>query len=198
MCTVLNGKRVKLLIKSGTGSYFSGKVEKLWAFVEEGPGAKLSLAYMHGKSNSSAVILPQWAKKEGSTSACYLWRFTEVWEMLMWLTFIYNVFRNGPRVHVLPLRLSYCTCWGKKGVIQNLLCSARAHNADFFFFWDFSVTLVENFSPPSIPSLVSKYLSLCASVPRWRRGKPSGAFVLPECLSWKCELFHGLAEHRFI
>lgn len=64
MCTVLNGERVKLLIKSGTGSYFSGKVEKLRAFVEEGPGAKLSLAYMHGKSNSSAVILPQWAKKK--------------------------------------------------------------------------------------------------------------------------------------
>lgn len=48
-------------------------------------------------------------KKDGSTSACYLWRFTEVWEMLMWLTFIYNMFRNGPRVHVLPLRLSFRT-----------------------------------------------------------------------------------------
>lgn len=52
--------------------------------------------------------------------------------------------------------------------------------------------------PPSVPSFLSKYLSLCASVPRWRRGKPSGAFVLPECLSWKYELFQGLAERRFI
>lgn len=147
-------------------------------------------------------------KKDGSTSACYLWRFTEVWEMLMWLTFIYNMFRNGPHVHILPLRLSYCTCargrkkrkGGKYGVIEDLLCSARAHNADFFFFffWEFSVTLVEDFFHPTIPSPLSKYLSLCTSVPRWRSGEQSGAFVLPECLSRKCELFHGLAEQRFI
>lgn len=42
---------------------------------------------------------------------------------------------------------------GKKAVIQNLLGSARAHNADFFFFFfgEFSVTLVGNFSPlPSV------------------------------------------------
>lgn len=144
-------------------------------------------------------------KKEGSTSACYLWRFTEVWEMLMWLTFIYNMFRNGPRVHILPLRLSYCTCSRKKEkyrVIQNLLCSARAHNDDFF--WRILCHISGGFLPPKptphppIPSPLSKYLSLCVSVPRWRRGEQSSAFVLPECLSRKCELFHGLDEQRFI
>lgn len=114
--------------------------------------------------------------------------------MLMWLTFIYNMFRNGPHVHVLPLRLSYCTCSRKKrencGVIQNLLCSARAHNDDFFiFFLKILCHISGGFLPPlprknSLPSL-SKYLSLCVSVPRWRRGEQSGAFVLPECLSQK-------------
>lgn len=146
-------------------------------------------------------------KKEGSTSACYLWRFTEVWEMLMWLTFIYNMFRNGPHVHVLPLRLSYCTCSRKKrencGVIQNLLCSARAHNDDFFFFfWKFSVTLVEDFYPPSpekIPSPLSLNISLYVCL-----SPDEGAASRAVLLSYrsvslkKCELFHGLAEQRFI
>lgn len=58
----------------------------------------------------------------------------------------------------------------------------------FFFFWKFC-HISGGFLPPlprknSLPSL-SKYLSLCVSVPRWRRGEQSGAFVLPECLSQK-------------
>lgn len=77
------------------------------------------------------------------------------------------MFRNGPRVHVLPLRLSFCTVAGEKerkyGVIQNQLCSARAYNANFYFFGKFSVTLAEDFSPPRIPPFslnISLYVCL--------------------------------------
>lgn len=39
-----------LLIKSGTGFFsFGEKWEKLCGFVEESPGAKLSLGYVHGE-----------------------------------------------------------------------------------------------------------------------------------------------------
>lgn len=153
-------------------------------------------------------------KKDGSTSACYLWRFTEVWEMLMWLTFIYNMFRNGPHVHILPSKIKLLRLNGEGGGKKKgkntewyWICFAvQEHTTQifFFFFWggvggcELSVTLVEDFFHPTIPSLLSKYLSLCTSVPRWRSGEQSGAFVLPECLSPKCELFHGLAEQRFI
>lgn len=93
------------------------------------------------------------------------------------------MFRNGPHVHILPSKIKLLRLNGeggekkgeKYGVIQDLLCGARAHNADFFFFllgWggvggcELSVTLVEDFFHPTIPSLLSKYLSLCTSVPR--------------------------------
>lgn len=83
------------------------------------------------------------------------------------------------------------------------ICFAvQEHTTQIFFFFGrgrgLSVILVEDFFHPTIPSLLSKYLSLCTSVPRCRSGEQSGAFVLPECLSRKCELFHGLAEQRFI
>lgn len=75
------------------------------------------------------------------------------------------MFRNGLRVHVLPLRLSYCTLEKKTkySVIQNLLCSARAYNDDFFWGGGFSVTLVEDFYPPQSPPLslnISLYVCL--------------------------------------
>lgn len=53
------------------------------------------------------------------------------------------MFRNGPHVHILPSKIKLLRLNGeggekkgkKYGVIQDLLCGARAHNADFFFFF---------------------------------------------------------------
>ena len=111
-------------------------------------------------------------KKEGSTSACYLWRFTEVWEMLMWLTFIYNMFQNGPHVHILPLRLSYCTCLRKKKIKDwYRICFAVQEHTMMIFFLRILCHIRSGFLVPSSPSPLSKYLSLCVSVPRWRSGE---------------------------
>lgn len=46
-----------LLIKSGTGFFrFGEKWEKSCGFVEESPGAKLSLGYMHGEGEKTKTI----------------------------------------------------------------------------------------------------------------------------------------------
>lgn len=53
------------------------------------------------------------------------------------------MFRNGPHVHILPSKIKLLRLNGEGekrekygyGVIQDLLCGARAHNADFFSFW---------------------------------------------------------------
>lgn len=115
-------------------------MEKLRAFVEEGPGAKLSLAYMHGKSNSSTVILPQWAKKRGINLSML---FMEIYGSLGNANVI-NIYlqhvskwpscpRFAFKIKLLHLRSSKKE---KKnyGAIQDLLCSARADNDDFLFF----------------------------------------------------------------
>lgn len=62
-------------------------------------------------------------------------------------------------------KIKYTRLKRQNTAIQNLLCGARAH-ADFFSGGGFSVTLVEDFFNPTVPSPLSKYLSLCMPVPR--------------------------------
>jgi hypothetical protein len=67
---------------------------------------------------------------------------------------------------------------------------------------EFSVTLEEDFffslSPPQPhPHSLNISLYVCLS-PDEGAASRADAFVLPECLSRRCELFHGLAEQRFI
>lgn len=137
----------------------SGKIRLLcW----KKPRSEACISLHAWQSNSSTVILPQWAKKrEGSTSACYLWRFTKVWETLMWLTFIYNMALSGPHVH---MYISYINIYiyiqsqrESERETERLIQNLRMHNGVFFFFHKFYVTLVEDF----FSSPLSKYLSLC-------------------------------------
>lgn len=150
-------EQVLILVESG----------KIKSFCEERPRSKAFISLHAWQKQFINCNFASMGKKDGSTSACYLWRFTEVWEMLMWLTFIYNMFRNGPRVHVLPLRLSFRTPVGETGgkkAIPNLLCSARTQDLFIYLFFPVaaaavvvvggcaSVTLVEDFFHPTVPS----------------------------------------------
>lgn len=99
-------------------------------------------------------------------------------------------------LHLLKKKRENC------GVIQNLLCSARAHNDDFFFL-KILCHISGGFLPPlprkKNPSPLSLNISLYVCL-----SPDEGAASRAVLLSYrsvslkKCELFHGLAEQRFI
>lgn len=143
-------------------------MEKLRAFVKKDPGAKLSLAYMHGKSNSSTVILPQWAKKKKRINLSML--FMEIYRSLGNANVI-NIYlqhvSKWPSCPRFPFKIKFPHSfhWKKKSDTESAL-QCKNTQRRFFLVWGGSVTLVEDFFYPTIPSPLSKYLSLCMSVPR--------------------------------